>query len=206
MDSIEIIKSLLEKEKMKNTDLARILFDIPKNEAVPAKYRVRISDYLNGKANIPIEILKKIANYFNIDFNYLINSNDNVMPLTRFLPIIGEASCGVPTHQFFEDREMYPVSEDMYRNSRYIVRAVGNSMLPKIKQGDLVLCDTEAQVDNNSIIHYTINGEESGIKKAVYKDGKLFMLMPLNPDYPPIMLGENDEVVTAKCIKVISDL
>ena len=170
---------------------------------VPRNYITRWTK--DDKYNFPFEYIDKFAEFFNVPTTYFLEDNDKI-PLTHYLPIIGEASCGVPTHQFFEDVEMYPVSEDMYRNSRYIVRAVGDSMLPKIKNGDLVLCDKEAQIDNNSIIHYTINNEESGIKKAVYKDGKLFMLMPLNPDYPPIMLGENDEVVTAKCIKVISDL
>jgi len=191
---IENIKNLLQQKNKTKADLARFL------EVTPQRLN---NWFLRG--NIPTDYVIQIAKFLNTSVEFLNNNNDNI-PLTHYLPIIGEASCGVPTHQFFEDVEMYPVSEDMYRNSRYIVRAVGDSMLPKIKQGDLVLCDTEAQVDNNSIIHYTINGEESGIKKAVYKDGKLFMLMPLNQDYPPIMLGENDEVVTAKCIKVISDL
>jgi len=191
---IENIKNLLQQKNKTKADLARFL------EVTPQRLN---NWFLRG--NIPTDYVIQIAKFLNTSVEFLNNNNDNI-PLTHYLPIIGEASCGVPTHQFFEDVEMYPVSEDMYRNSRYIVRAVGDSMLPKIKQGDLVLCDTEAQVDNNSIIHYTINGEESGIKKAVYKDGKLFMLMPLNQDYPPIMLGENDEVVTAKCVKVISDL
>ena len=193
---------LMKKENITNKKLAEMLdnfysFKISKESI--AKYR-------RGERTPNPDFIKYVSYILKVNVNELLkNENDNI-PLTHYLPIIGEASCGVPTHQFFEDREMYPVSEDMYRNSRYIVRAVGDSMLPKIKNGDLVLCDKEAQIDNNSIIHYTINGEESGIKKAVYKDGKLFMLMPLNPDYPPIMLGENDEVVTAKCIKVISNL
>ena len=193
---------LMKKENITNKKLAEMLdnfysFKISKESI--AKYR-------RGERTPNPDFIKYVSYILKVNVNELLkNENDNI-PLTHYLPIIGEASCGVPTHQFFEDVEMYPVSEDMYRNSRYIVRAVGDSMLPKIKNGDLVLCDKEAQVDNNSIIHYTINGEESGIKKAVYKDGKLFMLMPLNQDYPPIMLGENDEVVTAKCVKVISDL
>ena len=191
---IENIKNLLQQKNKTKADLARFL------EVTPQRLN---NWFLRG--NIPTDYVIQIAKFLNTSVEFLNNNNDKI-PLTHYLPIIGEASCGVPTHQFFEDVEMYPVSEDMYRNSRYIVRAVGDSMLPKIKNGDLVLCDKEAQIDNNSIIHYTINNEESGIKKAVYKDGKLFMLMPLNPDYPPIMLGENDEVVTAKCIKVISDL
>ena len=66
-DALERIRELMNKNNMSNADLARKIFDIPDNEPVPAKYRVRISDYFKGKANIPNEILKKIAKIFNVD-------------------------------------------------------------------------------------------------------------------------------------------
>ena len=207
MDTIEKIKKLMNEHNISNADLARGIFDeIRDVNAVPSKYRTRISDYLKGKANIPIEILKKIANYFNVDILYLLDMEDEKIPLTRYLPIIGNASCGVPKKEYFEDVEMYPVSEDIYKDTRYLVRADGDSMLPKIKHGDLVLCDTSLDVYNNDIVHYTINNEESGIKKAIYKDNKIAMLMPTNNEFAPVIVGENDVLRVAKCIKVIADL
>jgi SOS-response transcriptional repressor LexA len=207
MDTIEKIKKLMEAQNISNADLARAIFDeIRDINAVPSKYRTRISDYLKGKANIPLEILKKIANYFNVDILYLLDMEDDKIPLTRYLPIIGSASCGVPQKQYFDEVEMYPVSDDIYKDTRYLVKADGDSMLPKIKHGDLVLCDTNLNVDNNDIVHYTINNDESGIKKAIYKDNKIVMLMPTNSEFSPIIIGENDIVRVAKCIKVISDL
>ena len=205
MDTIERLKELLEVNNLKKSDLARIMFDIPQNEPVPSKYRTRISDYFSGKANIPNELLKKVANHFNVNLLYLLGEE---IPLTHYLPIIGSASCGVPTNHFYgEDLEMFPVPSELYREGRYLVRAEGDSMLPKIKDGDLVLCDKDAQVDNGHIIHYTINGENSGIKKAIFdENGKLTMLMPLNTDYPPIVIKDSDEVRYARCLKVIADL
>jgi len=205
MDTIERLKELLEVNNLKKSDLARIMFDISKNEPVPPKYRTRISDYFSGKANIPNELLKKVANHFNVSLLYLLGEE---IPLTHYLPIIGSASCGVPTNHFYgEDLEMFPVSSELYREGRYLVRAEGDSMLPKIKNGDLVLCDKNAQVDNGNIIHYTINGENSGIKRVIFdENGKLTMLMPLNTDYPPIVIKDSDEVRYAKCLKVIADL
>jgi repressor LexA len=206
MDTIDVIKKLMKEHNMNNADLARIIFDIPKNEPVPAKYRVRISDYFKGKANIPLEILKKIANYFNVNILYLLGEE---IPVTHYLPIIGEASCGVPTNHFYENSEfeMYPVPEHLYKEGRYYVKAVGDSMLPKIKEGDIVLCDREAYIDNGNIVHYTINGSESGIKKVIMdENGKPVMLMPLNDKYPPIAIKEGDEVRMAKCLEVTSKL
>jgi len=205
MNTINKIKNLMKEKNMKNSDLARIIFNIPKDEAVPAKYRVRISDYFNNKANIPNDILKKIARYFNVDLNYLLEDNDKI-PLTHYLPIIGEASCGVPNHHFYGECgvEYYPVPSELYREGRYFVRAVGESMLPKINEGDLVLCDENIDVHNGNLVHYTINNDESGIKKAIYKNNQLVMLTPLNPEYTPIAITPDDDIRLAKVIGIMS--
>ena len=206
-DVLERIKDLMEKNNMSNSDLARKIFDIPDNEPVPAKYRVRISDYLKGKANIPNEILKKIAKIFNVDLLYLLGEE---IPITHYLPLIGSASCGVPTNHFYEDYGEYdliPVPAELYREGRYYVRAEGDSMLPKIHNGDLVLCDANAHIDNGNIVHYTINNENSGIKKLLLDEsGRPIMLVPLNDKYQPIPIKEGDNIRMARCLKVMSDL
>ena len=206
-DVLERIKDLMNSNNVSNSDLARKIFDIPNNEPVPAKYRVRISDYLKGKANIPNEILKKIAKVFNVDFLYLLGEE---VPITHYLPLIGSASCGVPTNHFYSDMgeyELIPVPAELYREGRYYVRADGESMLPKIRPGDEVMCDKEAYVENGNIVHYTINDEQSGIKKVVLDEsGKPVMLVPLNDKYSPIIVKPDDKVRMAKCIKITTDL
>ena len=198
MNAKEKLKKLLNKKgRGSATRLAEFL-------QVPRNYITRwVSD--NYGYDFPFEYIEKIAKFFNVDTSYFVSNNDKI-PLTRYLPIIGSASCGVPKKEYFEDVEMYPVSDDIYKDTRYLVKADGDSMLPKIKHGDLVLCDTNLNVDNNNIVHYTINNDESGIKKAIYKDNKIAMLMPTNSEFSPIIIGENDIVRVAKCIKVISDL
>ena len=153
--------------------------------------------------------LNEVAKFLNVSTDYLLGFEDEKIPVTRYLPIIGEASCGVPTNHFYQDAEyeMYPIPEHLYKEGRYYVKAVGDSMLPKIKEGDLVLCDKDAYIDNGNIVHYTINGSESGIKKVIMDEkGNPVMLMPLNDKYPPIAIKEGDEVRMAKCLEVTSKL
>jgi len=172
---------------------------------VPRNYITRwVKD---EKYNFPYEYINEISKFFNVSPIYFLEDTDNTIYLTYYLPIIGKASCGVPTNHNLEDIvEMFPVPEMLYREGRYIVIAEGDSMLPKIKNGDLVICDKEAYVDNGNIVHYTLNGD-SGIKKIVIdENNKPIMLVPLNDKYPPIPIKEIDELRVAKCIKVISDL
>ena len=164
----------------------------------------RLSNWFSRKS-IPSEYLIDIAKFLNTTVENLY-SEDEKIPLTHYLPIIGKASCGVPINYHFEDVEMYPVPEMLYREGRYIVVAEGDSMLPKIKDGDLVLCDKGVYVDNGNIVHYTLNGE-SGIKKIVMdENNKPIMLVPLNDKFPPIPVKEGDNLIYARCLKVFSDL
>ena len=78
-------------------------------------------------------------------------------------------------------------------------------MLPRIKNGDIVMCDKDAPCENGNIVHYTTNDGDSGLKKFMLQDG-VVTLYPLNSDgFSPIIVKE-DELRCAKAIKIISDL
>ena len=196
MDTYDKIENLLKKENKTKSELSKFLEITPQ----------RLNNWLKRKS-VPVEYLKDIANFFNVDIDYLLG---NEVPITHYLPLIGSASCGVPTNHFYSDMgeyELVPVPAELYRDGRYFVKADGDSMLPKIKNGDLVLCDVNANIDNGNIIHYTINNEESGIKRVIFDENqKPIMLVPLNDKYQPIPIKEGDIVRMARCLKVISDL
>jgi len=172
---------------------------------VPRNYITRwVKD---EKYNFPYEYINEIAKFFNVTPSYFLEEDDKI-PLTHYLPIIGEASCGVPTnHFYYEDYEKIPVPADLYREGRYAVIAKGDSMLPKINDGDIVICDMNMYIDNGNIVHYTLNGE-SGIKKVIMdNNNNPIMLMPLNTEkYSPIPINKGDKLRMARCFKVISNL
>jgi repressor LexA len=171
---------------------------------VPRNYITRwVKD---EKYNFPYEYVNEIAKFFNVAPSYFLEEDDKI-PLTHYLPVIGEASCGVPTnHFYYQDYDKIPVPAELYREGRYAVKAVGDSMLPRINPGDIVICDVNMHIDNGNIVNYTLNGE-SGIKKLITdENNKPIMLMPLNDKYPPIPIKESDNLRMAKCFKVISSL
>ena len=196
MDTHKKIKELLQKNHKTKSELANFLEITPQ----------RLNNWFKRKS-IPAEYLSDIAKFFNVDVDYLLG---NEVPITYYIPLIGSASCGVPTNHFYADMgeyEMIPVPASLYREGRYYVRAEGDSMLPKIKPGDEVMCDKEAYIENGNIVHYTLNDEESGIKKVVLdENGKPVMFVPLNDKYSPIIVKPDDKVRMAKCIKITTDL
>lgn len=200
---VERIRELMDKKNIKQKDLVNYL---QVNQGTIAKW---LSQKEKHRRDIPNTILVKIAKYLGVTVEYLIDGSPQTVAI-RHLPIIGSASCGVPTNHYYDELgelERYPIPADLYGEDRYFVKAIGDSMLPKIKENDLILCDPHMRVENGNIVHYTLNNEESGIKKAVYdEDGDLVMLIPLNSDYPPITLKKIDTVIMARCLKIVSDL
>ena len=78
-------------------------------------------------------------------------------------------------------------------------------MLPKISDGDIIVCDKEQECDNGNIVHYTTIDGESGLKKYQVKDG-VATLYPLNTDgFAPIVIPVKD-LKCARAIKIMADL
>jgi len=195
----EKLKYLLEKEGRGSAKKLADYLEVP---------RSYISRWVNDeKYNFPYEYINEIASFFKIDPSYFITDTDQII---KFLPLIGSASCGVPTNHFYSDMgeyELIPIPASLYREGRYFVRAEGDSMLPKIHPGDEVLCDTNSYIENGNIVHYTLNNESSGIKKVVLdENGHPVMLVPLNDKHSPIIIKPDDKIKMAKCIRVITNL
>lgn len=153
---------------------------------------------------IPKEYLPKIAKFFKVPLEYFFE--DDIKSI-KLVPKIGKASCGVPLEYVYEADEYVPVSVST-SGEEYVVEAEGDSMSPKINEGDEVLCDIQVDVKSGDIVHYTINGE-SGIKKIKFLENGI-MLIPINPNYEPKFYSneelENGNARFVRCKKVISNL
>jgi repressor LexA len=113
-------------------------------------------------------------------------------------PLIGSASCGVPSAYYYEgDYEPIPVPKGVGENA-YYVRADGDSMTPRINHGDLVLCDIDQAIESGNLVHFEWDGEH-GIKQYV-EQGSLRMMVAINSAYPPIMITDEYELRMSKVI------
>ena len=147
------------------------------------------------------ELIKKLAGVLGVNVADFFGEEIPV----KTVPLIGVASCGVPNIAFPDAVEHIPVPDEYARDGVYAVQADGDSMLPRIAHGDIVLCDKEMDVVNGNIVHYTTIDGESGLKKYQEKDG-IVTLYPLNTDdYAPIVIPKED-LRYFRAFKVMSDL
>lgn len=186
---MDIIK-LLEERGIKEPDLIRA---VTKKTNIDGKDRTNFHRYLRGKVRIPQDILKEIANFLDVTTDYLIGRTDEPTESIRKIPIIGTASCGVPSISYITE---YPdeFTEETHTTSKsphvYAIKAVGDSMETYLHDGDVcIFIDPNGwseSIQDGEIVHYTYEGE-SGIKvyKIKPKTGQPY-LKPLNSAYENI--------------------
>lgn len=66
----------------------------------------------------------------------------------------------------------------------FILRVNGNSMYPRLVDGDTILCKRCDSVDSGSLAVVLYNGDEATVKKVNYIRGQNWLeLVPINPEY-----------------------
>ena len=189
--------SLRKSKNITQADLARAL-----NVTQAA-----VGNWELGKREPDNLTLLQIADYFGVTTDYLLGKSSSPSPVSDFsdipnvrqikktlIPVLGEIACGEPIFAE-EDRSVY-VSVERDVDCDYAVIAQGDSMLPRIHHGDLVFIKEMPVVDNGRIAAVLINDEATLKKVFFYPDEQKLTLMPLNPDYEPLVyIGEQLQTV-----------
>ncbi|MCQ2439624.1 MAG: helix-turn-helix domain-containing protein [Oscillospiraceae bacterium] len=147
-----------------------------------------------GIRNIPITKLKVLCGSLRISPDDLIGMEFEEpyqpLPPSHRLPIIGRIACGTPI-MAQENTEGYTSVPDSWRADFCLV-CRGDSMAPKILDGDVVAIRHQQTADNGQIAVVVIDGEAT--LKRVYlraEKGRL-ELHPINPEYETIVYSEDE--------------
>ncbi len=144
--------------------------------------------------------LEKIGNIMRDNNGKVIGvSMPNSSNALAFLPLLGNAACGLPFEQIEQER-MIPAPLGFFRRSLssklYIVKAVGNSMSPKIQDGDYIVFEKDLDPTNGSVV---VARTRQGFTVKVFKERKdELILEPINKDYRPLVFpkkGSKDDFV-----------
>lgn len=131
---------------------------------------------------------------------------DNLNDIVQ-LPIYGFAQCGNKGKHILDEytQEKIPATMAMLGvkdvSKCFFVRAKGNSMEPKIQDGDLVLIKQQPSYDINDYV-FIIHNELPKLKKIIKKDGK-FYLESVNRFFDNVELSKYDESKVIGVVKKI---
>ena len=185
---------------------ARVKAGITQHEIAEALNinRTTYNKYENGASKPTPETLSRIADYFHVSVDYLLGrdtpseSADTVPGLIavkkKKIPVLGEIACGKPIFAD-EDREVYvSVSEEIVCD--YALIAKGDSMLPRIHDGDLVFIREMPVVENGRIAAVLIEDEATLKRVFFYPEKQKLMLVSDNPAWEPFLyVGEELQTV-----------
>lgn len=162
-----------------------------------------VINWANGSRFPKENHIRDIAKALNVNYDDLFTSGNEIN--IRVIPLIGKSSCGVPRDYDLNGYEPIPIPVNMYRDGMYAVEAEGDSMSPKINNGDIVYCHPNRIVDIGNIVHYWLNGE-SGIKRYKMNEaGTIISLVPINSNYDIISI-HCDENVDLRMAKVVGKI
>lgn len=179
----ERIKAARKQKGLTQKELAEIL-----NIAFP-----NISQYERGERNPKLSTLQRIADALEIPVDMLLpdevlQSSAQTPPPSskdgRWIPVLGKVSAGIPLDAIEEiiDYEEIPNAQI---GDFFALRIKGNSMEPRIKNGDNVIVHKQATAENGDIVVALINGEEATVKQFIKHDNGI-SLVPSNPAYSPL--------------------
>lgn len=128
----------------------------------------------------------KLAEYFGVSTDYLLGKSDNRnsdIPVSK-IPILGTVKAGYDWLAEENIVDYITLKENMPNvGEYYALRITGDSMLPLLAEGDLVIVHDQDDVESGQTAVVLINGEEATVKKVVKtKDG--IELHAMNPYYP----------------------
>lgn len=162
-----------------------------------------VGSWENGARKPTTDTLKKIAKYFNVPISDFLDeeihkkiTTPSRRPGVR-IPVYGEVAAGVPIlaiENFDSENpdDWEEITEDMARGGDYFaLRIHGDSMEPKISNGDIVIVRLQPDVENGETAIVKVNGDSATCKK-IKKTPQGLMLISTNPDYEPMFYSAQE--------------
>lgn len=135
------------------------------------------SDFLLGKSDVTVRLL-------DMDSLSLLSDNDRISLGKYRIPVVATVAAGEPIFSEESILEWIDYDKDP-RGEVFGLRIKGDSMIPRISDGDTIVVDKSAVWEDGDIVVVTVNGNDGTCKRIrKYKDG--ISLISLNPSYEPM--------------------
>lgn len=145
--------------------------------------------------NIPLERLELLCKVLKVKPQELISWADdtNKSSISSVkIPVLGYVAAGLPIEAIEDIIDYEEIPEEMARSGEFFGLEIhGNSMYPRIFEGDVVIVKKQSTADSGDIVIALINGED-GICKQLYKYKDHIELRSFNPMYKPLVYSNED--------------
>lgn len=189
------LKQLRNEKKINQRELANFLKVAPST----------ISMYESGQREPNFEVLESLADFFNVDLNYLLGKSDKTTklmiedispkPQGIKIPVLRTVAAGIPISAVEDILDYEEVPQSWESQGEFFgLRIKGDSMQPKMDDGDVVIVRQQSDANSGDTVIALVNGDDATCKK-LQKTENGIMLVSTNPNYLP-MFFTNEEIVT----------
>ena len=167
--------------------------------------------------------ITRIARATNVQANWILTGEGEMYPPTRpaniyplpsvarknvrlvDLPLISQVPAGKLGTIFHPDYvDDYVTIDDVKDPQAFALRVKGNSMSPRIEDGDTVIVSPKLEVHSGDICVVRVSGEDT--LKRIKFEGNYIHLIPLNTEFEPMTVKKRDVNFAWKVVKVIKEL
>lgn len=143
------------------------------------------------KSNEPLPGHVRITSYRD-GISSFIERQPGVETSAIRVPVLGRVAAGIPLDAVEEIMGYEDISSVRYSSGEYFgLEIKGQSMEPKISDGDVVIVRKQSDVDSGDIAVVLVNGDAATVKK-IKKSQQGVTLIPNNPAYEPIYYSNKE--------------
>jgi repressor LexA len=189
-----------ERIKQRRTELGlsvdELATKLGKNRATIYRYES------NDIEKLPTTVLEPLSNALGVTPGYLMGWDDSAPPQTeqvtlsklenkkiRMIPLYQTVSAGFGTYadNMVIGYEPVYIESDYEAENTIAIVVQGDSMYPKIENGDIVVVLKQNYFENGDIIvAIPLNGEDNGYVKRAFEYTDKLVLESINASYPPM--------------------
>lgn len=162
-----------------------------------ANYLETTADYLTGKTN-----KKEKAPTAKGEGNAVFLENSKVYMIPLFESV--SAGFGAGANDSIIDYMPCYISNPSEVGEYLCIRVTGDSMFPKIEDGDIIQVHKQTSVDSGSLAVVLLDGEEGLVKKVVYGEDWI-ELHSINPMYP-VQRFEGPDVLRLRVVGLVKKI
>ena len=124
------------------------------------------SDWINAKTYPRIDKIELMANYFGIEKSDLVEDKKVRTKKGNIINVLGRVAAGIPIEAIEEVIDTEEITDEMARTGDFFgLKIKGDSMIPNICDGDVVIVRQQDDAENGEIVIATVNGTDATCKR-----------------------------------------
>ena len=151
--------------------------------------RSTVAMWETGASQPDNDSIIRLSRLLNVSTDYLLGtSGAPSRPASSGvqIPVLGDVRAGLPIEAVENIIDYEEISPEMARSGEYFaLRVVGDSMEPRICEGDVVIVRKQPDLESGEVGIVLVNGDSATVKKVVKHDDGISLIAYNATCYPP---------------------